>query len=167
MFGAKPELGLSREGVYYRAKSPAAGLKAPARILWYVSYGQRFAGTGHVRACSRLEDVIIDTPKNLYRRFRRLGIYDWSHVFDLAKRDLSNEIMALRFSDTELFTSPIEWNELQGILRNFGCKTQIQSPVVVSPELFAELYRRATKIQTEEIADARKNSAVVNSPGIC
>lgn len=145
LFGAKLELGLSREGVYYRSKNPAAGIKAPARILWYVSYGQRFTGTGHVRACSRLDDVIIDRPKNLYRRFRRLGIYDWNHVFDLAKQNVDSQIMALRFSDTELFTNPIEWNELQQVLRSFGCKTQIQSPVAVSPELFAEIYRRATK----------------------
>lgn len=150
LFGAKQELGLSREGVYYRAKAPAGGLKAPARILWYVSYGKSLTGTGHVRACSRLDDVIVDTPKNLYRRFRRLGIYDWNHVFELAKRNVNNEIMALRFSDTELLKNPIEWNELQRILRRFGCKTQIQSPVAVAPELFAELYRHGTEIQTEE-----------------
>lgn len=144
LFGAKPELGLSREGVYYRSKNPQGGLTAPARVLWYVSYGQRLTGPGQIRACSRLDDVIIDTPKNLYRRFRRLGIYDWEHVFDLAKRNLTNEIMGLRFSDTELFTRPIEWNELQAILRSFGCKTQIQSPVAIQPELFAELYHRAT-----------------------
>jgi predicted nucleic acid-binding protein len=108
LFGAKQELGLSREGVYYRAKTPSAGIKAPARILWYVSYGSRFSGTGHVRACSRLEDVIVDGPKNLYRRFRRLGIYDWNHVFELAKRDVETDIMALRFSDTELLKNPIE-----------------------------------------------------------
>lgn len=145
LFGAKLELGLSREGVYYRAKTPAAGLKAPARILWYVSYDRRFTGSGHVRACSRLDDVIIDKPKNLYRRFRRLGIYDWSHVFDLAKQDLDYEIMALRFSDSELLTKPIQWNELQHVLRSFGCKTQIQSPVALSPQLFADLYRRGTE----------------------
>jgi predicted nucleic acid-binding protein len=150
LFGAKPELGLSREGVYYRAKNPSAGLKAPARVLWYVSYGSRFSGTGHLRACSRLEEVVVDRPKNLFRRFRRLGIYDWEHVFDLAKRDLEKEIMALRFGDTELFENPIEWNSLQEILRRFGCKSQLQSPVQVSPKLFEELYRRGMQIKSQE-----------------
>lgn len=150
LFGAKQELGLSREGVYYRSKNPSAGLTAPARILWYVSYNSRVSGSGHLRACSRLENVVIDRPKSLFRQFRRLGIYDWQHVFDLAKRDLETEIMALRFSDTELFTNPLEWNDLQNILRRFGCKTQLQSPVSVSRELFGELYRHGMQMQAQE-----------------
>lgn len=124
------------------------------RLVLYVgaAFSQRVPAR-RLRACSRLDDV----------SFRRLGIYDWNNVFDLAKQNLDNQIMALRFSDTELFTNPIEWNELQQVLRSFGCKTQIQFPVAVSPELFADLYRRATKIQTEETADVRENSAVVPS----
>ena len=153
--GAKVELALNREGVYYRAKSPSAGLQAPGRILWYVSYGGRFSGTGHLRACSRLDEVIIDKPKSLYRQFRRLGVYEWSHVFEVAKRNIENEIMALRFSDTELFRAPIEWHELQQILRTHGCKSQLQSPVRISPELFAKLYTLGTQIQIEEGSDAK------------
>lgn len=146
LFGPKDELALNREGVYYRAKSPSAGLKAPGRILWYVSYGGRFSGTGHLRACSRLDEVIVDKPKSLYRQFRRLGVYEWLHVFDLAKRNIENEIMALRFSDTELFSTPIGWNELQQILRAHDCRSQLQSPVRISPELFAKLYTSANQI---------------------
>jgi GNAT superfamily N-acetyltransferase len=146
LFGAKLELGLSREGVYYKAKTNFRQLKPPARILWYVSDAKRFAGARNLRACSRLDEVMVGKPKDLYRRFKRLGIYNWENVFEVAKKDLDREIMALRFSDTELFKNPIEWNELQSILRSGGCNTQIQSSVRVSAELFAQLYRRATQV---------------------
>ncbi|HEY6248183.1 MAG TPA: GNAT family N-acetyltransferase [Pyrinomonadaceae bacterium] len=150
LFGAKLELGLNREGVYYKAKTNFRQLQAPARILWYVSEGKRFAGTRKLRACSRLAEVVVGKPKDLYRRFKRLGIYSWDNVFEVAKKDLHREIMALRFADTELFTNPIEWTELQRILREGNCNTQIQSSIRISPELFEQLYRRASETLIEE-----------------
>jgi predicted nucleic acid-binding protein len=154
LFGAKDELALNREGVYYRAKLPSGGLRAPGRILWYVSYEDRFVGTGRLRACSRLDEVILDKPKNLYRRFRRLGVYEWNHISQLARGDTDSTIMALRFSDTEPFACPIEWRRLQEILRENGCKSQLQSPVGISPEVFSMLYVLGKQIQVEDDVDA-------------
>ena len=30
-----------------------------------------------IKACSQLEEVVIGKPKELFRRFQRLGIYEW------------------------------------------------------------------------------------------
>jgi predicted nucleic acid-binding protein len=154
LFGAEYDLALSRESAYYRSTLNSGGLKAPGRILWYVSSERRFAGGGRLRACSRLDEVTIDTPKNLYRRFKRLGVYKWEHVYDLAQRNIDNSIMALRFSDTELFAAPVNHRELLAVLRRGGVKTQLQSPVAISPETFAHLYRTGMRISDKEILDA-------------
>jgi predicted nucleic acid-binding protein len=141
LFGAEDRLALSREGVYYRSKWWSGGLEAPGRILWYVSRSSQYRGTMHIRACSRLEEVAVDTPKNLYRRFRRLGVFDWNHVFDIAKKDLKEQIMALRFSDTELFASPVSSEKAEGILVKTGHQlNNFQSPLQISAEAFAEIY---------------------------
>ncbi len=141
LFGADVELALNRESVYYRSKRPSAGLKAPARILWYVSKKtRRYSGVGQVRACSRLEEVTVGRPKDLFRQFRRLGVFRWDNVFALADYDLDKEIMALRFSDTELFAAPIRESEMQSVVAKYGQRAMLMSPVRTSAEAFGELY---------------------------
>ncbi len=129
LFGATPELALNRESVYYRSNQNSGGLRAPGRILWYVSSGARYSGTGQIRACSRLDEVVVADPKSLYRRFKRLGVYRWERVYEVAKKDVSNRIMALRFSDTELFKAPISRKQALSILKNDGIKTGCVPPV--------------------------------------
>jgi hypothetical protein len=153
LFGAEHDLALSRESAYYRSTLNSGGLTAPGRILWYVSAERRFAGAGHLRACSRLDEVAVDKPKNLYRRFKRLGVYKWEHVYALAKQSVDNPIMAVRFSDTELFPAPIRHRELLEVLRRSGIKTQLQSPVAIGPETFATLYKMSMQMLDEETAD--------------
>ena len=104
-----------------------------------------FQGAKQIRASSRLDEVMIGKPKDIFRRFRRLGIYKWEDIFEIAKRDVNADVMALRFSETELFSSPIPWQELQGTLRANNITTQLQSPVTIQHELFEQLYLRGTK----------------------
>lgn len=140
LFGADVELALNRESAYYRAKNPS-GLKAPARILWYISgKSKRYSGVGRLRACSRLDEVVVGKPKELFRQFRRLGVYRWENVFDLAGKNLDHELMAFRFTDTELFDFSIERNKLQEILSKYGQRALLMSPVRIPPEAFGELY---------------------------
>ena len=82
----------------------------------------------------------MDRPKELFRHFKRLGIYEWKHVFDIARKDIDKEIMALIFSDTELFERPIYLPELRKILQGHRRKTQLQSPTAISVEIFDALY---------------------------
>lgn len=152
LFGSLKRLTLNREGIYYRAHRPKV-LTAPGRILWYVSQDktQRIQGTAAIRACSRLDEVVIGPPKALYRQFRRLGIYEWRHVLDAAGGNLEQPIMAVRFSNTELFSDPISLNELRLAYKTFGKNPMLQGASHLHPpELFAELYRRGTRSRQGE-----------------
>lgn len=136
-FGAKIDLALSRESVYYRAARNSAGMTAPARILWYVSQkNSKHLGAGAIRAQSRLDEIIIGKPKDLFKQFRRLGIYEWKDVFSTAKNNLSNEIMALRFSETEMLNKPLPWDDVTKKLEVVGIKTQLQSPCKIPENVF-------------------------------
>jgi hypothetical protein len=141
LFGARADLALNSEAVYYRAKS-RCGLAFPARILWYVSQHDDFSGAGSIRACSRLNEFLVGKPKDLYRQFRRLGVYEWRDVFQLAKRNVNNEIMALRFGSTELLPKTIPWDQMQKILTAQGIRSQIQTVTRTPNELFAALYAK-------------------------
>ncbi len=142
LFGANPKLVLNSENVYYRSARPEI-VTAPARLLWYVSEDRAFPQSMAVRACSYIDEVVVAPPKELFRRFRRLGVYEWKDVYTVAKMDVTTEIMAFRFSKTELFAAPIEWPVLQDVLRKHrGKRSQIQSPIAISESCFFDLYRR-------------------------
>jgi len=139
LFGERPELVLKREQVYYRANQKC-GLEWPGRILWYVSADSDRHGTMSIRACSRLDEIIVEKPKELFRRFRRLGVYQWRDVYKKADNDVDKPLMALRFSDTELFQKPVhrDW------FRKVGIKSNLQSPVAITKEQFASIYTAGT-----------------------
>lgn len=138
LFGAQVDLALNREGVYYRSTRNSSGISAPARIVWYVSHNQKFTGSGSLRAYSRLEDVILDYPKQLFRQFRRLGIYEWKDVLYTAKT-VDNQVMAIRFNNTTMLNTPLKWDKLKGLLAEAGINTQLQSPCRIPESLFFSL----------------------------
>lgn len=143
LWGADADLALNPESVYYR--SARNGPSRPfGRILWYVSQNRRDAQTMRIRACSRLADVVVGPAKDLFREFRRLGVYDWKDVRQTANGAPEGEVMALRFDDTERLAHPLRWEDFQEILRRHGSKTNVQSPVEVPEPAFAEIYGRGS-----------------------
>jgi hypothetical protein len=143
LFGADAERAFNREGVYYSSgKKPAISL--PCRILWYVTKEVGHSGTQAIRACSRLDEIIVGTPADLYRRFRHLGIYEWKNILDLAEGDSNRLLTAYRFSETYLFKHPIaleRWTEVT--LQVTGKQPPIYSAAVTPPEVFKTLIRIA------------------------
>lgn len=142
LFGAsKIELALNKEAVYYKSKNAPRRLKpgTTGRILWYVSSDRDsgFRDINSIRACSILEEVIIAKPLDLYRRFRNLGIYSEPDILKVAKGDQAKEIMALRFSHTELFSNPIGFKKIRAILNK---KVTIQSPTLIDKKDFVSIY---------------------------
>ncbi|MDO8961074.1 MAG: GNAT family N-acetyltransferase [Methylophilus sp.] len=135
LFGAKINLALNREAIYYRSIKNSFGISAPARIIWYVSQHNKFHGSGGLRAYSRLEDVILGYPKQLFRQFRRLGIYEWKDVIYTAKSE-DNQLMAIRFSNTTMLEKSLEWDKLMSLLTNAGINTQLQCPCPIPESLF-------------------------------
>jgi GNAT superfamily N-acetyltransferase len=143
LFDSQRYLRLRREFVYYKIKQINKNIKPGVigRILWYVSFDKAFTGTKEVKACSRLDEVIIDKPEKLYRQFRHLGVYELNDLMTIAKNEPNKDIMAIKFSDTKIFTKPLTLNRLREILVN---KTTVQSLFPISTERFAIIYNEGT-----------------------
>lgn len=142
LFGGEPSLMFNVENVYYRAAHPRV-LAAPARILWYVSQGRaKYQGTMAIRATSYLDEVAVDTPKALFTQFRRLGVFKWEDVFEVAKGNINQQVMAFRFSMTEVFKHPIYRSDLDKIWQEeAGRPFHILSPLSIPKERFFRLYK--------------------------
>lgn len=135
LIGLRDDLHLGVEGVYYRSRENN-NLTAPGRVLWYVSKGDG-DGSMSIKACSQLEEVVVGKPKELFRRFQRLGIYEWRDVFAAAKNDISNDLIAFRFRMTERFKTPVEMTTLESL----DIKGPFMSPRKISENQFATIYR--------------------------
>ncbi len=134
LFRRSAQLGLSREQVYYRSPAGAA-LKAPGRLLWYMSASSRGAVVpAGVIGSSHLDEIVEASPEELDSRFRHLGVW---RLEQIAKASRNGVAQALRFANTELFPNPIPLDRLRTIVR-----AAPQSPVPISNEVFASLYRQ-------------------------
>jgi GNAT superfamily N-acetyltransferase/predicted nucleic acid-binding protein len=138
LFARSESLGLSREHVYYRARRPNV-MQAPARIVWYVSQDPHLPGTGAIRACSRLVEIVIERPRTLYRRFGHLGVYRLSDVQQAAGS--SGVAMAVRFTDTETLR-PVSLSVLREIGARYGRNPSLRSPWKLPEGMFDEIYER-------------------------
>lgn len=147
LFGGEASLILNAENVYYRSSAPKV-LSAPGRVLWYVSAGnKRYQGSMHVKACSYLDDVEIGKPKQLFSKYKKLGVYKWKDVYnEVADSDLNKDIMAFKFSKTEVFKKPIHLSQLQKMWKAEG-KTfnNAVSPLFISKERFFTIYELGMK----------------------
>jgi GNAT superfamily N-acetyltransferase/predicted nucleic acid-binding protein len=136
LFGLREDLHLGVEGVYYRS-SENNNLTVPGRVLWYVS---KDTGDGSmtIKACSQLEEIVVGKPKELFRRFQRLGVYEWRDVYDAAGKNVSNDIVAFRFRMTERFHKPIGMDTLEAL----GIRGPFMSPRKISDSQFASIYTK-------------------------
>ena len=147
LFGATPELSWNRENVYYRSVKPILE-KAPARILWYVSKGDKDYSDRRscIVGCSYLDEANIDKPKSLFQKFKYFGIYKWKDIYGLAKNDIENSIKALEFSDTEIFNNSISLQKVNKILTvNGRKKNTFASPLMINNDIFNQIYILGTK----------------------
>ena len=136
LFNRRDDLAMNTEAVYYRS-ARGISMQVPARILWYVSDVEHLGGVKSIRACSYLDEVVIGTPKELYRKFKRLGVFEWQQVFEIAGGNTSTKIMAIRFSQTQLLHSPVPFDRVQSLLDK---PNQFQGPVQITPEVFVKIY---------------------------
>ena len=135
LFARPPELGLSREHVYYRSPR-GVGIAAPARLLWYMSASARGSvEPAGVVAASLLEDVAVDTPASLHDRFRHLGVWRLEQIERVAA---GGKAQALRFTYTERFSRPVS----VGTLRRFVGRPP-QGPRRITSEQFHAIYQKA------------------------
>jgi ribosomal protein S18 acetylase RimI-like enzyme len=129
------DLLLNPASAYYTASRPKLLF---GRILWYISEDGGYAGSKAIRACSQMTGRVIDTPINLYRKFRHFGIYQLADVESLAKK--KTKVMAMQFTDTELFSRRITLAETRKVL---NCNSEtFQWPTSISEKEFFELYEK-------------------------
>ncbi len=136
LFGLREDLHLGVEGVYYRS-TENNNLTAPGRVLWYVSKGSG-AGSMAIKACSQLEEIVLGKPKELFRRFQRLGVYEWRDVYAVAGNNISNDIVAFRFRMTERFENAVSIDTLETL----GIRGPFMSPRRISDSQFASIYKK-------------------------
>lgn len=135
MFGGDPNVLLRWDNVYYRKATLLKMLKAPGRILWYVSGDQ-----GKIVAISRLDKVVAGSPMELLREFKPLGVLDWKDLYEMCDGDISSELMVLRFSHTFPFHKSIPLRMIQRVYKEYSVGLSLQSPSRVPMRVFNKLY---------------------------
>ena len=136
MFGGDPDVLLRWSNVYYRAASHHKMLTAPGRILWYVSGDSK-----EIAAVSHLDEVVLDRPKELFRKFRRYGTFEWRHLYETCGGDISKMVMALLFSHTFPLRRRVPLDEIWKVFDEDGVARTLQSPRKIQPGTFRKLFR--------------------------
>lgn len=136
LFGGDPSVLLRWENVYYRKKSCQKMLRAPGRILWYVS-----GNNSGIVAISHLDSIEIEAPKPLFRKYQKFGILEWNNIFEICGNDIKKEIMALKFSRTFTFRHRISLTELREVFKDDEIGESLQSPTSLPFTTFKKLFR--------------------------
>lgn len=136
LFGGDTKVLLRWDNVYYRHKTHHKVLTPPARLLWYVSQDHH-----EIVAISRLDAVEVDTPKALFRKYKRFGVLEWKEIYELCHRDPSREIMAMRFSHTFLLRKPVPLSSMRDIFEKCQVGLTLQSPLSIPSKVFQELFK--------------------------
>lgn len=135
---------MNSENVYYRSAFPNI-LKAPSRILWYVSKDPNTKSKGYIRACSYIDLIFIDNPNILFKKFEQLGIYKWKDIRDMSKG--KENVMAFLFSDTELFKKNISLKSINNqFSKTENKKFMVASPIEIRNETFVDFYTAGMQI---------------------
>ena len=136
LFGANVSKLWNVENVYYRHIKPITE-KFPLIILWYASSGKGTIRHKAIVACSYLDEVFTGLPKELFRMHKHYGVYEWEHIYDLCDKNINNPIRALKFSQTEVFKSPVKYSTVIKIL---GKNNTFASPVEIPTSVFTQIY---------------------------
>ena len=136
MFGGNPEVLLRWSNVYYRAATNQRMLTAPGRILWYVS-----GSSGELAAISLLDEVVVGGPKELFRRFRKQGTFEWRDLYETSRGDVSRMVMALVFSHTFPLRRRVPLDEIWEVFDEDQVGRSLQSPRKIKHGTFCKLLR--------------------------
>lgn len=116
LFGANPSLSFNVENVYYRSRARSGIPEAPFLVLWYVSSEKGGRAVSAVRALSLADEVVVGPAKQLFQRFRRLGVYRWPQILEAAGGDAEGEIMAIHFKHSRPLPVAVARRRLQQVL---------------------------------------------------
>jgi len=146
LFGGNSELLFNKENVYYRSSTPLAPVQN-SRALWYISKGKSKTSTMNIAASSYINNVEINNPKLLYKKYSRFGIYKWENLLQTAKDIPTKDILAFTFDLTENFHRNINVSTLDFIFKE-NCNKKFtfpQSPYRISENLYFDIYHCGMK----------------------
>ncbi|MGV3597977.1 MAG: GNAT family N-acetyltransferase [Bacteroidota bacterium] len=144
LFKSDPMIAWKRDNIYYRSFVPNVE-EAPARILWYASVEKGSSRQKSIVATSYLDGVSVDVAKSLFKQYEKYGVYKWTDISKLVKKDPNKKIKALKFSDTEVFEKPVPYKEIKALLTKLNYSdNNFVSPMKVGMDIFVELYLRGT-----------------------
>ena len=136
MFGGNLNVLLRWSNVYYRAATHHKMLKAPGRILWYESGNRK-----EVVGVSHLDKVVINTPKELFQRFKKHGTLEWKDLYEMCGRDIAQKLMVLQFSHTFPLKMPVPLAEVWKAFDENGIGRSLQSPRGISFDTFKRIFQ--------------------------
>ena len=137
LFVDKTEVLLRWDNVYYRKANFHKMLTAPGRILWYVTAPKK-----QVIAVSCLDEVMIDTAKELFRKFKKFGILEWRDLYEMCGGNPLKKLMALKFSHTFLFPDPVSLDVVRTVFNENGIGLSLPGPSALPPQAFHELFQK-------------------------
>ncbi len=136
MFGGNSNVLLLWNKVYYRSADRQNMLRPPGRILWYVSNNPKA-----IVAISHLDEVVIGTPKELFRKFRKYGTFEWSDVYEMCGGDITKSLMVLRFSHTFSFPRDVPIHEIREVCAEDEVGFSLQGPSGIPFDTFNKLFQ--------------------------
>ena len=134
MFGGNPNVLLLWHKVYYRSADRKKMLQTPGRILWYVSRDPKA-----IVAVSHLDEVVVASPKELFRRFRKYGTFEWRDLYRMCGGDRTKSLMVLRFSHTFSFSGDVMIDEIRRVFAEDGVGLSLQGPSRIPFDTFNKL----------------------------
>jgi len=134
-------LGVAREHVYYR--SLVSTIKAPARLVWFVTGG---APNGGARAVSWLDRVEVGRPRALHRRFGPQGIYTSADVERIVRRP-GGKALAMIFGRTEVLRHQITLREAARFHPQIATNLYLRTSRLVDEHVFEQYYKRGMGIE--------------------
>ncbi len=135
LFGGEPALLMRWSNVYYRRVTHHLALTTPGRILWDVSGDQ-----GQIVGSSHLDKVVIDNPKELFRRFSRYGTLEWQDLYEMREGDISRDLMVLEFSHTFPFNRSVPLSEVRKVFEECGIGWSLQGPRRLPSTAYRKLF---------------------------
>ena len=77
----------------------------------------------------------------MFKEYSKIGVLEWSDLYELCGEDTSQEIMALLFSHSFALPNPIPLDMLKDIYQEEGRRLSLRSPSRVPVRIFEQLYR--------------------------
>ena len=134
---------LNPRSVYYKASGGFSKELRNCRIIWYVSADADFSLAKNLRCSSIMTKRVTGIPNDLFRRFRRFGIYEFANVRDIHNKP-DGKCEAIEFCATEAWQSPISYEAAIALLEQHNLKhNNFVTAQKIPNSIFLQLYQQA------------------------